>query len=225
MPRPQPVPSAQPSTASSNVPDAKPPLATSFSNSPNVRNSTPRSPSRSVSSCDRPVSGVIPPYWQHTRNTSRTSQISREGGPPITLEDHTEDPNSDTSRGLWARSVTIDDHVVVHGKTGIGAYVVWYCVVQTLDVRQTFALVTDLYAPGSNGLLGWPYDDSHEVCAVSGCCRWARWLTRLGTRNLMTCVNGCGPHSPMRRAHCPLSHQRAFSVCLQTCSDDSCRLT
>lgn len=145
MPRPQPVPSPHSGTAPSDVPeDANPSAATSFSTSPNVRNGTPRSSSRSVSSYDRPVSGVIPPYWHHARNTSRTSQISREGGPPITLEDHTEDPNSDTSRGLWARSVTIDDHVVVQGKTGIGAYVVWNCVVQTLDVRQTLPLVTDL---------------------------------------------------------------------------------
>jgi hypothetical protein len=55
--------------------------------------------------------------------------------PLITLEDHTEDPASETTRGLWARSVTIDDHVIVKGKSGIGAYVVWTCKIQTLDVR------------------------------------------------------------------------------------------
>ena len=52
----------------------------------------------------------------------------------ITLEDHTADPESETSRGLWAQSVSIEDHVVVQGKTGVGAYVVWNCKIQTLDV-------------------------------------------------------------------------------------------
>ncbi|EAU38760.1 conserved hypothetical protein [Aspergillus terreus NIH2624] len=85
------------------------------------------------SSKDRPVSGIVPPYWSHHRNASRTSQTSLEPLPPITLEDHTEDPNSETSRGLWARSVSVDDHVVVQGKTGIGAYVVWNCTIQTLE--------------------------------------------------------------------------------------------
>lgn len=138
-PQPQPFPSLSTPTSSSNVPGASP-LVSSFSNSANVRNDSPRSQSRSVSSQDRPVSGVIPPYWHHARNTSRTSQFSLDRGPPITLEDHTEDPNSDTSRGLWAKSVTIDDHVVVQGKTGIGAYAVWNCKIQTLDVRRAFVL-------------------------------------------------------------------------------------
>lgn len=82
----------------------------------------------------RPVSGVVPPYWQrHERGASRASQSSL-GGPMITLEDHTADPESETSRGLWAQSVSIEDHVVVQGKTGVGAYVVWNCKIQTLDV-------------------------------------------------------------------------------------------
>ncbi|KAJ9293210.1 hypothetical protein DTO271G3_7933 [Paecilomyces variotii] len=82
---------------------------------------------------ERPISGVVPPYWRHYRNVSRTSQASFDGGAAITLEDHTEDPGAETSRGLWAKSVTIDDHVVVQGKTGVGAYVVWNCKIQTLD--------------------------------------------------------------------------------------------
>lgn len=82
----------------------------------------------------RNASGVVPPYWSHHRNSSRASQASLEQLPPITLEDHTEDPNSETSRGLWARSVAVDDHAVVQGKTGVGAYVVWNCRIQTLDV-------------------------------------------------------------------------------------------
>lgn len=54
----------------------------------------------------------------------------------ITLEDHTEDPNSETSRGLWAQSVSVEDYAVVHGKSGVGDYVVWHCRIQTLDVRN-----------------------------------------------------------------------------------------
>jgi hypothetical protein len=87
---------------------------------------------------ERPVSGVVPPYWRHQRNFSRASLAStstvRSLKPAITLEDHTADPDSETSRGLWAKSVTIDEHVVVSGRTGVGAYVVWLCNVQTLDV-------------------------------------------------------------------------------------------
>lgn len=85
----------------------------------------------------RPVSGVVPPYWQrHERGSSRASQTSLARSTLITLEDHTADPDCETSRGLWARSVSIDDHVVVQGKTGVGAYVVWNCNIQTLDVSR-----------------------------------------------------------------------------------------
>lgn len=94
----------------------------------------PSSPSSANSTRDRRISGVIPPYWSHHRNSSRASQTSLEPLPAITLEDHTEDPNSESSRGLWARSVSVDDHAVVQGMTGVGAYVVWNCRIQTLDV-------------------------------------------------------------------------------------------
>lgn len=88
---------------------------------------------------DRPISGVVPPYWRHHRAVSRASlasvDTSRSAKPAITLEDHSEDPNASSTKGLWAKNVTIDDYTVVSGKTGIGAYVVWLCKVQTLDVR------------------------------------------------------------------------------------------
>lgn len=104
------------------------------------------SSSSSARADDRSVSsGVVPPYWglHHTDNrrlsrTSLASDSSLPADPAITLEDHTEDPNSDTSRGLWAKSVTIDDHVVVSGKSDLGAYVVWICKVQTLDGGPVF---------------------------------------------------------------------------------------
>lgn len=90
----------------------------------------------------RAASGVIPPYWGHHRNASRASQASSlDRTPAITLVDHTEDPNSDTSRGLWAKSVSIEDYVIVNGMSGgmsvmagVGAYVVWNCKVQMLEV-------------------------------------------------------------------------------------------
>ncbi|PYH47671.1 uncharacterized protein BP01DRAFT_291085 [Aspergillus saccharolyticus JOP 1030-1] len=98
---------------------------------------------------ERPVSGIVPPYWTHHRAASRVSQISLDAGPAITLEDHTEDPECETSRGLWAKSVSVDDYVVVQGKTGIGSYVVWNCKVQTLDggpitVRLRYSEFDDL---------------------------------------------------------------------------------
>lgn len=133
-PRPQPFPSAR---STSSIPGANALVTAPSSNDVNVGNGTVLSRSHSISSYDRPLSGVIPPYWHHARNSSRTSQTSLDRAPAITLEDHTEDPNSETSRGLWAKSVAIDDHVVVQGKTGVGAYVVWNCRIQTLDVRQT----------------------------------------------------------------------------------------
>jgi hypothetical protein len=77
---------------------------------------------------------VSPPYWQHQRSVSHVSVESTARPPPISLEDHTEG-HSDTSGALWARDITVEDYVIVRGgTTGIGAYVVWNCKVQTLNV-------------------------------------------------------------------------------------------
>lgn len=78
---------------------------------------------------------ATPPYWRHSRNISHASHTSldRSSG-LITLEDHSEDPSCDTSKGLWAKNVTIDDYTIVKGQSGIGAYVVWICNIQTLEV-------------------------------------------------------------------------------------------
>ncbi|KAJ5591832.1 uncharacterized protein N7459_002201 [Penicillium hispanicum] len=120
--------------------DTKAPVTT-----PSLQTSSPVGSPKS-----RPVSGVVPPYWQrHERNASRASQSSLARSAPITLEDHTADPDSETSRGLWAQSVSIDDHVVVHGNAGVGSYVVWNCRIQTLDggpmvVRMRYSEFDDL---------------------------------------------------------------------------------
>lgn len=125
----QPFPALQPDTDTDNIHDN--PTATNT----NSQNGPLQSSASSTSTTSRPLSAVVPPYWRrHERNASHVSQSSLSGAARITLEDHTADPNSETSRGLWASSVAIDDHVVVRGMTGVGSYVVWNCTVQTLDV-------------------------------------------------------------------------------------------
>jgi hypothetical protein len=78
---------------------------------------------------------VVPPYWQkRDRGASRLSSYSTDAGARIQLEDHT-DEGSEQCKVLWARSVVVDDYVVVSGTApGLGAYVVWNCTVETLDV-------------------------------------------------------------------------------------------
>ncbi len=79
-----------------------------------------------------------PPFWAHQRtvsNTSYTSVLNFRKPIPISLEDHTELHDDETSP-LWAKTVIINDYVVVSGGgAGIGSYVVWNCTVETLDVR------------------------------------------------------------------------------------------
>jgi len=79
----------------------------------------------------------VPPYWQaHERSVSRLSYNSENGvnPAPILLEDHT-DAGSEQCKALWARHVTIDDYVIISGSApALGAYVVWNCTVETLDV-------------------------------------------------------------------------------------------
>ena len=139
-PAPRPQPQPQPSPPPDETSPAQP-TQTEPTPDPSGTTASPhQSPVSSPKS--RPVSGVVPPYWQrHSRNASRASQSSQARSTLITLEDHTADPDSETTRGLWARSVSIDDHVVVQGKTGVGAYVVWNCRIQTLDVSQCRAWI------------------------------------------------------------------------------------
>jgi hypothetical protein len=81
---------------------------------------------------------VVPPYWQrHERHASYMSAYSTDRPTPISLEDHT-DEASEQCRVLWAKGVTIDQYVVVG--QGVGAYVVWNCTVETLDVSLRTAM-------------------------------------------------------------------------------------
>jgi hypothetical protein len=92
---------------------------------PNTASRTP-SPSRDgshVATSKNNRNSVVPPYWQDNGRPT-----------PISLEDHTDD-GSEQCKALWAKGVTIDDYVVVSGTApGLGAYVVWNCTVETLDV-------------------------------------------------------------------------------------------
>jgi hypothetical protein len=96
-------------------------------------------------------SAVSPPYWQHKRTVSSATQSSLQGPPPISLEDNDgTDPLSPSQSALWAKQIAIDGYVIVNGNpTGIGAYVVWNCTVQTLDggpmtVRKRYSEFVDL---------------------------------------------------------------------------------
>ncbi|KAF2754196.1 PX-domain-containing protein [Pseudovirgaria hyperparasitica] len=108
---------------------------------PEPQHSSSNSPSKSS------LQDIIPPYWGAHRRT--TSQISTDNGQTIRLEDNTEE-NSESSRALWAKHVTIDDYVVVDGNLpGVGAYVVWNCIVETLDggpmtIRKRYSEFDDL---------------------------------------------------------------------------------
>lgn len=75
-----------------------------------------------------------PPFWsRHGRSVSNVSyqSIPSSKPQPISLEDHS-DERHELSASCWAQSATIDDFVVISGLTGIGAYVVWHCTVDTL---------------------------------------------------------------------------------------------
>ncbi|KAI5293278.1 PX domain-containing protein ypt35, partial [Ascosphaera atra] len=76
-----------------------------------------------------------PLFWSQQRHRRTVSGASSTDGQPglIRLEDHTEDRSAESNRGVWAKSVSIDDNVVVKGKTGVGAYTVWICRIQTLE--------------------------------------------------------------------------------------------
>jgi hypothetical protein len=84
-----------------------------------------------------PVTSPItsPPYWvsSHQRSSSNISVESIAAG-AITLQDNT-DSDDTKNKACWAKSVYIEDHVVVkERRTSIGAFVVWNITVETLRV-------------------------------------------------------------------------------------------
>jgi len=101
---------------------------------------------------DSPVTSPVtsPPYWVQSHQRS-FSNISIESIAPgaITLQDN--DNGEDVkNKACWAKSVYIEDHVVINGnRTGIGAFVVWNITVETLRgssfrIRKRFSEFDDL---------------------------------------------------------------------------------
>lgn len=81
----------------------------------------------------------IPPYWQaHQRTVSCASYTSVQGRRqpiPIVLQDNTGD-QSESNKGIWAKGVDIDGYTLVAGPAmGAGSYVVWNCIIETIDVN------------------------------------------------------------------------------------------
>lgn len=84
-----------------------------------------------------PPPSIVPPYWQHRRFESYAS-VNIPKPAPITLEDHTEETSEQTG-SLWAKSVLIDDYVVIQGTVpSLRDYTVWNCKIDTLDVSIFF---------------------------------------------------------------------------------------
>jgi hypothetical protein len=90
---------------------------------------------RRPSLANRPErNSIVPPYWQRHERTPSNLSIQAPDTTPIRLEDHT-DESSEQCKALWAKHVSIDDYVIIGGTPpGIGAYVVWNCTVETLEV-------------------------------------------------------------------------------------------
>ncbi|KAH0832718.1 hypothetical protein AYO21_00376 [Fonsecaea monophora] len=95
-------------------------------------------------------SSTPPPYWQPNREPS-SDELTITRPPPISLEDHT--LSREPSRAaLWAKSISIDEYVIVQGNpTGVGAYVVYNVNVQTLDggpmtIRKRYSEFDELRA-------------------------------------------------------------------------------
>jgi hypothetical protein len=109
----------------------------------------PESQSATLRPGHRPErNSIVPPYWKRYSQSSLNGNGNGNGNPnasaenlappPIQLEDHT-DAGSEQCKALWAKSVTVDDYVIVSGTApGVGSYVVWNCTVETLDVSCLF---------------------------------------------------------------------------------------
>jgi hypothetical protein len=90
-------------------------------------------------------SSIVPPYWQRRERSDSTRSVTLHNSTDnigrILLEDHT-DEGSEQCKTLWAKHVTINDHVVVSGTApGLGSYVAWNCTVETLDVSVRGAVL------------------------------------------------------------------------------------
>jgi hypothetical protein len=87
------------------------------------------------------LSPLSPVYWP-TEEVSGPGRPRAESGssvgPQIRLLDHT-DEDSEQFRACWARSAQIPDWIVVGASSGfrsIGSYVVFNCVIETVNVSR-----------------------------------------------------------------------------------------
>lgn len=88
-----------------------------------------------VASSGTAIENNPPPFWnKHGRSASSVSyqSISHLRPPNIILEDHS-DEDDESGRACWAKHAAVDSWVVISGATGIGAYVVWNCTVETIN--------------------------------------------------------------------------------------------
>jgi hypothetical protein len=130
-----------------------------------------------------------PPYWvqSHQRSFSNISVESVPDG-AITLQDN-EDGEDAKNKACWARSVYIEDYVIINGsRTGIGAFVVWNITVDTLRVGLT----------------------SQSLGASTNKRRVVRCAFARDTRNLTTCEINCFKLFPIRKRRCLPYRQRAL---------------
>ncbi|KAK6430082.1 PX domain-containing protein ypt35 [Oleoguttula sp. CCFEE 5521] len=127
--------------------------------------SAPSSPSSDLHTSPRASSDSSPPFWltRHDRSISTVSyqSIVETRPAPISLEDHSS-ASHEQSLGCWARSVTVDDYVIVSGPTGIGAYLVWNCSVATLkggvmSIRKRYSEFDKLR---NNLIKAFPYSEA-----------------------------------------------------------------
>lgn len=141
---------------------------------------------------DSPVTSPItsPPYWvqSHQRSASNISIESIPHG-AITLQDNTDGEDA-KNKACWAKSVYIEDHVIINGsRTGIGAFVVWNITVETLHVRPRFGNCENMA-------------DSHRV---------VRCVSENVTPNLMICETSFCKPFPTPKLLCHLCPRRALS--------------
>jgi hypothetical protein len=135
------------------------------------------------------TSPISPPYWVqgHQRSFSSISVESVPNG-GITLQDNTDGEDA-KNKACWAKSVQIEDHVIINGnRTGIGAFVVWNINVETLQVScHTIAILRQLLT-------------GH---------REAQCEFENDTRNLMTCGTNSFKPSQIQRLLCHPYPERA----------------
>jgi len=115
-------------------------------------NTSPSNQRPSSDNSDSRVTSPVtsPPYWvqSHQRSFSNISVESVPDG-AITLQDN-EDGEDAKNKACWARSVYIEDYVIINGsRTGIGAFVVWNITVDTLRggsmrIRKRYSEFDDL---------------------------------------------------------------------------------